>query len=88
MKHSLTLSRVPGQAYDGASNMRGSIGGLKTLILNECSSAHYVHCFAHQRQLTLVTTSKKNDECRWLFDEVLPLLLDFFGELPKQRVSS
>ncbi|XP_057529747.1 uncharacterized protein LOC130808284 [Amaranthus tricolor] len=49
--------------------------------LDECSSAHYVHCFAHQLQLTLVATSKKSDECRWLFDEVLPHLLNFVGEL-------
>lgn len=59
MEHSLTLSRVRGQGYDGASNMKGAIGGLKTLIMNECPSAHYVHCFAHQLQLTLVAVAKK-----------------------------
>ncbi|XP_057515164.1 uncharacterized protein LOC130796782 [Amaranthus tricolor] len=85
MEHSLTLSKVRGQAYDGASNMQGSIDGLKTLILNECSSAHYVHCFSHQLHLTLVETSKKNGECRWLFDEVLPLLLNFVGGSPKRK---
>jgi hypothetical protein len=31
------------------------------------------------------TTSKKNNECRWLFDEVLPLLLNFFGGSPKRK---
>jgi hypothetical protein len=34
--------------------MRGELNGLKTLILNENSSAYYVHCFAHQLQLTFV----------------------------------
>ncbi|KAK9672138.1 hypothetical protein RND81_12G079400 [Saponaria officinalis] len=57
--NSLTLSSVRGQGYDGASNMRGSINGLKTLILNESPSAYYVHCFAHQLQLTLVAVAKK-----------------------------
>ncbi|KAK9671927.1 hypothetical protein RND81_12G064300, partial [Saponaria officinalis] len=56
MKYSLTFSRVRGQGYDGASNMQGSINGLKTLILNESSSVYYVHCFAHQLQLILVAT--------------------------------
>ncbi|CAO2820379.1 unnamed protein product [Amaranthus hypochondriacus] len=85
MEHSLTLSRVRGQGYDGASNMKGAIGGLKTLIMNECPSAHYVHCFAHQLQLTLVAVAKKNEYCCWLFDEVLPLLLNFLGCSPKRK---
>ena len=53
-KLSLSPSRIRGQGYDGASNMRGHINGLRTLILQENPSAHYVHCFAHQLQLTLV----------------------------------
>ncbi|KAH0762699.1 hypothetical protein KY290_018772 [Solanum tuberosum] len=57
--HSLTLSNVRGQCYDGASNMQGELGGLKTLIRQESRSAHSVHCFAHQLQLTLVAVSKK-----------------------------
>ena len=81
-----TTSLTIKNAIDSASNIRGSIGGLmKTLILNECSSAHYVHCFAHQLQLILVATFKKSDECRWLFDEVLPILLNFVGGSPKQK---
>ncbi|CAI0595510.1 unnamed protein product [Linum tenue] len=31
--HGLSLSRIRGQGYDGASNMRGEINGLKSLIL-------------------------------------------------------
>ncbi|CAN0857779.1 hypothetical protein LINGRAHAP2_LOCUS6922 [Linum grandiflorum] len=34
-KHGLSISRVRGQGYDGASNMKGEINGLKTLILEE-----------------------------------------------------
>ncbi|XP_049386042.1 uncharacterized protein LOC125850217 [Solanum stenotomum] len=57
--HSLTSSNVHGQCYDGASNIQGDLGGLKTLIRQESRSSHSVHCFAHQPQLTLVAVSKK-----------------------------
>ncbi|KAM3263254.1 zinc finger MYM-type protein 1-like [Capsicum annuum] len=56
---SLTLDYVRGQCYDGARNMRGELGDLKTLIRQESRSDHSVHCFAHQLQLTLVVVSKK-----------------------------
>ncbi|XP_015163889.1 zinc finger MYM-type protein 1-like [Solanum tuberosum] len=58
-KHSLSLFYVRGQCYDGASNMQGDINGLKMLIKKESKSAHSIHCFAHQLQLTLVAVSKK-----------------------------
>ena len=47
-KHGLSVSNIRGQGYDGASNMRGELNGLKTLILNENPCARYIHCFAHQ----------------------------------------
>ncbi|KAH7679324.1 Ribonuclease H-like protein [Dioscorea alata] len=53
-KHGLSLSRLREQGYDGASNMRGEFNGLKSLILKESEFAFYIHCFAHQLQLTLV----------------------------------
>ncbi|KAM3760156.1 hypothetical protein ACB098_01G172700 [Castanea mollissima] len=59
-EHNLSLSRLRGQGYDGASNMQGDINGLKTLILKENKSAFYVHCFAHQLQLTLVAVAKNH----------------------------
>ncbi|XP_041995646.1 uncharacterized protein LOC121745754 [Salvia splendens] len=39
-KHGLSLSRLRGQGYDGASNMRGEYNGLKSLILNENPSVN------------------------------------------------
>nr|XP_009762823.1 PREDICTED: zinc finger MYM-type protein 1-like [Nicotiana sylvestris] len=57
--HSLSLSSIRGQCYDGASNMQGYIKGLKKLIKQESRSAHSIHCFAHQLQLTFVAISKK-----------------------------
>ncbi|KAG5576819.1 hypothetical protein H5410_056953, partial [Solanum commersonii] len=57
--HSLTLSNVCGQCYDGARNMQGELGGLKMFIRQESRSAHFVHYFTHQLQLILVMVSKK-----------------------------
>ncbi|XP_057455557.1 uncharacterized protein LOC130746832 [Lotus japonicus] len=59
-KHGLSLSRLRGQGYGGASNMQGEFNGLKSLILKENSCAFYIHCFAHQLQLALVTVAKKH----------------------------
>ncbi|KAM3245896.1 hypothetical protein P3L10_007663 [Capsicum annuum] len=40
--------------------MKGEINGLKTLIMKDSPSAYYIHCFAHQLQLTLVAIAKKH----------------------------
>lgn len=56
--HGLSMSRLRGQGYDGASNMRGQLNGLKKLVLDENPHAFYVHCFAHQLQLVVVAVVK------------------------------
>ncbi|KAG2628560.1 hypothetical protein PVAP13_3KG382227 [Panicum virgatum] len=73
-RHHLTLSQIRGQGYDGASNMKGEIRGLETLIMKESPSAYYIHCFAHQLQLVLVAVAKGNNDCVWFFDQVSLLL--------------
>jgi hypothetical protein len=37
-------------------------------------SAYYVHCFAHQLQLTLVAVAKENLDCNWFFGQLAYLL--------------
>jgi hypothetical protein len=59
LMHQLPLSKVRGQGYDGASNMKGHVNGLKKLIMEDSPSAYYVHCFAHQLQLTLVAVLRR-----------------------------
>ncbi|PKU86849.1 hypothetical protein MA16_Dca027802 [Dendrobium catenatum] len=59
-KHSLSIQRIRGQGYDGASNMRGEFHGLKALILNDNPQAFYVHCFAHRLQLFLIAVAKNH----------------------------
>uniref|UniRef100_A0A8I6XNG5 HAT C-terminal dimerisation domain-containing protein n=1 Tax=Hordeum vulgare subsp. vulgare TaxID=112509 RepID=A0A8I6XNG5_HORVV len=54
VKHDLSMSRLRGQGYDGASNMRGELNGFKKLVLDVNPYAFYVHCFAHQLQLVVV----------------------------------
>ncbi|CAN1121598.1 Zinc finger MYM-type protein 1 [Linum perenne] len=52
----------------------GEINGLKSLILAENPSAHYVHCFAHQLQLTLVAVAKNHYEVSCFFNSVSHLI--------------
>ncbi|XP_028063899.1 zinc finger MYM-type protein 1-like [Camellia sinensis] len=42
-KLGLSISRLRGQGYDGASNMQGEFNGLKTLLLKENLRAYYYH---------------------------------------------
>ncbi|XP_010693270.1 uncharacterized protein LOC104906235 [Beta vulgaris subsp. vulgaris] len=84
VEHSLSPSMIRGQGYDGASNMRGEVNGLKTLIMNDTPRAYYIHCFAHQLQLILVAVAKKNDTCGWLF-EIFANLLNVIGVSCKRR---
>nr|XP_033515032.1 uncharacterized protein LOC104107949 [Nicotiana tomentosiformis] len=58
-QHSLSLSYVRGQCYDGESNMQEDLRGLKTLIQQKSKFAYSIYYFAHQLQLTLVAVSKK-----------------------------
>ncbi|XP_076953318.1 uncharacterized protein LOC143627358 [Bidens hawaiensis] len=72
--YNLSLSRIRGQGYDGASNMSGEFNGLKALILKENSSAYFVHCFAHQLQLVVVALANKHHEIFNFFNEVSSLV--------------
>ena len=69
--HDLSLSRLRGQGYDGASNMRGEFNGLQRQIRDENPYAFYVHCFAHQLQLAVVTVSSS-----------VKAIADFFNYIP------
>jgi hypothetical protein len=56
--HGLYIRNLRGQGYDGASNMRGEFNGLQKLIRDENPYAFYIHCFAHQLQLVVVSVSR------------------------------
>ncbi|XP_066333876.1 uncharacterized protein [Miscanthus floridulus] len=78
VSHGLTMTQIRGQGYDGASNMKGDIKGLKTLIMQESPSAYYINCFAHQLQLVLVAVAKGNTDCETFFDQI-SILLNIVG---------
>ncbi|XP_042396865.1 zinc finger MYM-type protein 1-like [Zingiber officinale] len=59
-KYSLSVARLRGQGYDGASNMSGEFNGLKSLIMKENPYALYVHYFALQLQLVVVAVAQAN----------------------------
>jgi hypothetical protein len=80
----LSLSSIRGQGYDGASNMRGKFGGLRTLIQNENPSAYYVHCFAHQLQLALVACAKAHKGVSGFFGNV-NILVNFIRAFNKRQ---
>ncbi|KAL6538391.1 hypothetical protein OROGR_012379 [Orobanche gracilis] len=85
VEYSLSPSKILGQGYDWDNKMKGEINGLKTLIRKDTPRAYYVHCFAHQPQLTLVAIARRNNyECAWLFD-TLAILLNVIGVSGKRR---
>jgi hypothetical protein len=49
----LDLGNLQGQGYDGASAMKGHIGGCAALISKDYPSAIYVHCASHSLSLML-----------------------------------
>ncbi|XP_047264657.1 uncharacterized protein LOC107864941 [Capsicum annuum] len=72
--HSLSPFKIHGQGYDGASNMKGEINDLKTLIMKDSPLAYYIHCFAHQLQLTLVAIAKQHLKVEDFFYHVTNVL--------------
>ncbi|CAN1254767.1 Zinc finger MYM-type protein 1 [Linum perenne] len=84
LKHGLSFSKIRRQGYDGASNMKGEINGLKTLILSKTPSAYYIHCFAHQLQLTLVAVARNHGEISLFFNAV-SVLTNLVGASCKRR---
>lgn len=70
VEYELSLKKVRGQSYNGASNMHVGFNGMKTLIMKENNSAYYVHCFAHQLQLVVVTVAKEHLDVGKFFDMI------------------
>ena len=53
MRFALPTSVLRGHCYDGASNMSGSVQGVRTRIQLIQPKALYVHCFAHSLNLSV-----------------------------------
>ncbi|XP_057248367.1 uncharacterized protein LOC104890039 [Beta vulgaris subsp. vulgaris] len=59
MDHSLSPSMIRGQGYDGASNMKGEINGLKTLIMNDTPRAYYLEVSCKRREMIRESQAQK-----------------------------
>ncbi|XP_073041798.1 uncharacterized protein [Primulina eburnea] len=82
--YNLDVQNIRGQGYDGASNMRGEFNGLQALILKDCKSAYYVHCFAHRLQLALVGAAKNVTPIHQFFDK-LTFIVNIVGASCKRN---
>ncbi|KAB2606240.1 pseudouridine-metabolizing bifunctional protein C1861.05-like [Pyrus ussuriensis x Pyrus communis] len=82
----LSMSKLWGRGYDGASNMKGELNGLKAKILNKYFQAFYVHCFAHQLQLVLVAVAKGIEGVA-IFLNNASILVNTIGSSCKRRDS-
>ncbi|XP_023749651.1 uncharacterized protein LOC111897924 [Lactuca sativa] len=59
LHYQFDVSKIRGQGYDGASNMRGQWNGIHELVIKDCPYAYYVHYSAHKLQLALVAASRE-----------------------------
>ncbi|XP_031107978.1 uncharacterized protein LOC116012553 [Ipomoea triloba] len=87
-RHGLSISRIRSQSYNGASGLRCAFNSLKTLILNENSSAFYIHNFAHQLQLALVAAAKENLDVGLFFlyaSQLCNVVCAFYEPMDKLR---
>ncbi|XP_073016439.1 uncharacterized protein [Primulina eburnea] len=82
--YNLDVQNIRGQGYDGASNMRGEFNELQALILKDCKSAYYVHCFAHRLQLALVAAAKNVTPIHQFFDK-LTFIINMVGASCKRN---
>lgn len=86
LEHNLDWKKyLVGQAYDGASNMRGQYCGLQSIIRTENPSAIYVWCWAHRLNLVVVDAVSSGTNAMDLFGN-LEQLFDFLSS-SKKRVA-
>ena len=55
----LSMTKVRGQCYDSASNMRGIRNGVNTQTQDDESRAVYTHCYGHSLNLAASDTIRQ-----------------------------
>lgn len=63
----LNMSMCRGQAYDGGSNMSGSVNGCAAVIKRKHPLAIYSHCHSHKLNLALMKACTHVTEISTLF---------------------
>ncbi|XP_076947317.1 uncharacterized protein LOC143619221 [Bidens hawaiensis] len=74
LRYEFDVSKIRGQGYDGASNMREEWNGLQALVIKDCPYAYYVYCFAHRLQLALVAASKEIIPINQFFNNLVSII--------------
>ena len=77
----LTIDKLVGQCYDGASNMSGAIAGVQAKVKALQLRAIYTHCYAQCTNLILVEDTSSNQYSRNFFG-VLQNLYTFLEASP------
>ena len=80
----LNSKHIIGQSMDGASNMRGALAGLKTLMQKESNTAFYVWCTSHRFSLVIEQSINICSEIKDLFS-VLEELYRLFSSGHKRH---
>lgn len=79
----LNLNRCRGQGYDGAANMSGLYSGVQKRLKDKEPTAEYIHCAAHNLNLTLNDASNNVVEVRNFYDLIQRIYV-FFGHSIKR----
>uniref|UniRef100_H3ABB3 DUF4371 domain-containing protein n=1 Tax=Latimeria chalumnae TaxID=7897 RepID=H3ABB3_LATCH len=79
----LDISKCRGQGYDENSHMSGVYSGVQTRISKKEPHAEYVHCAAHNLNLTLNDSVRGTPEVKHFYD-VIERLYTFFGHSIKR----
>ena len=91
MKHVLDPlglnDKLIAQTYDGAAVMRGSVGGVQVLIKESYKNAIFVHCYAHQLNLTLQQVCASRISELKVFFADLSGFATYFSTSPKRTAA-
>ena len=79
----LDLSKMRGQAYDGAGNMAGSVNGTAARIVAQYPLATYLHCASHCLNLVIVKSFQSNSIRNMM--GVVGKVYQFFEAHPKRQ---
>ena len=87
-KLGLDLESLRAQCYDGAANMRGKYSGLSTKMREVENRALYVHCYAHQLNLTLQHATQPIPQIRNCLGSVQSLYNFIAGSSKRHNIFS
>ncbi len=68
LRLNISLAKVRGQCYDGASNMSGRRSGLAKKIMDEQPLAFYTHCYGHSLNLAVSDLIKNSSTMKRVLD--------------------